>query len=300
MTCREVKELIYLYMDNELDARGTLEVQRHLDTCGVCVRVLTGMIEQDRALREAARSEAVDGTRLRQLIVEEVKKRPRLAFPVVRRLSSWKRVAAVAATVVIVIGVTLGIVVLTGRVPKVYADAVYDHLDHCTLEAFRRDPALDPAELKVAAKEYCGLPVLPDISQYGFVKPYARECDLDKEVFMHLIYFNSDQVPLSVFLSTHSSKDIAPSMKLRDLSGYTIAAINTAGVDLVVLTTLDESRTRQIAESIAGQIRQAVQESQTRGSNEVESPRWSQALARVYSGFNALPAFSHRGHYRSS
>src|SRR5262249_2954798 len=103
MTCREVKELIYLYMDNELDARGTLEVQRRLDTCSVCVRVLTGMIEQDRAFREAARAEAVDSTRLRRLIIEEVKRRPRLAFPVAPRLSSWKRVAAVAAMVVIAI-----------------------------------------------------------------------------------------------------------------------------------------------------------------------------------------------------
>ena len=111
---------------------------------------------------------------------------------------------------------------------------------------------------------------------------------------MHLIYFNSDQIPVSVFLSTHSSKDIAASMKLRDLSGYTIAAINTAGVDLVVLTTLDESRTRQIAESIAGQIRQAAQESQTRGANDVELSSWSKTAARMDRGLESVPAFSAR------
>jgi len=179
---------------------------------------------------------------------------------------------------------------LSARVPKVYADAVYDHLDHCTPEAFIRD-VNDPAVLKDASKQYCGLTVLPDISQYGFVKPYARECELDKEVFMHLTYFNSDQVPVSVFVSTHSSKDITASMRLRELSGYTIAAINTAGVDLVVLTTLDESRTRQISEAIASQIRQAAQESQLHGANENDVAPWSRALARVNPGRKALPAF---------
>src|SRR5262249_16449141 len=156
MTCREVKELIYLYMDNELDARGTLEVQRHLDSCAVCVRSLTGMIEQDRALREASRAEVVDNTRLRQLIIEEIKKRPKLAFPVVPRLSAWKRVAAVAAVVVFVVAITLAIVVLNGRVPKVYADAVYDHVDHCTLDVLK-DDVYPEAELKPAARQYCGL-----------------------------------------------------------------------------------------------------------------------------------------------
>jgi len=270
MTCREVKELIYLYMDNELDARGTLEVQRHLDTCAVCVRSLTGMLEQDRALREAARAEVVDGTRLRQLIIEEIKRHPKATLPVVRGVSFWKRISAIAAMLVAAIGIGVALLIFGARVPKVYADAVSDHLDHCTLQALDQD-VKDPAILKPAAKEYCGLAVLPDLSQYGFVEPRARECKLDEEVFMHLIYFNGDQ-PLSVFVSTHSSKDIATSMRLRELSGYTIASINANGVDLVVLTTMDERRTRQISESIAGQIRQAAQESQAQSRNH----RWNE------------------------
>ena len=260
MTCREVKELIYLYMDNELDARGTLEVQRHLDTCSVCVRGLTGMLEQDRTLREAARAEVVDSAKLRQLIIEDVKRHPAASLPmVVRRAAGWKRFAAIAAMLVVAIGIAVALLVFGARVPKVYADAVSDHLDHCTLQVLG-DDASDPAILKPAAKDYCGVAVLPDLSQYGFANAHARECKLDEEVFMHLIYFSGDQ-PLSVFVSTHSSKDISASMKLRQLSGYIIASINANGVDLVVLTTLDERRTRQISESIASQIRQAAQES---------------------------------------
>jgi hypothetical protein len=259
MTCREVKELIYLYMDSELDARGTLEVQRHLDTCGVCARSLSNMIDQDRALREAARAEVVDSTRLRQIIIEEVKKQPRLPFRVVTSMSSWKRVAAVAAMVVCAIAIVLAVGILSNRVPRVFADAVDDHVDHCTLDVLR-DDVKDPEVLKGAAQDFCGLAILPDISKYGFSEPRARQCTLADEVFLHLIYFNSDKQSASVFMSTHSSKDIASSMRLRELSGYTIASINSSGVDVMVLTTLDQRRTGQIAESVASQIRQAIQD----------------------------------------
>jgi hypothetical protein len=288
-------------MDNELDARGTLEVQRHLDTCAVCVRSLTGMIDQDRALREAARTEVVDTARLRQLIIEEVKRHPRPALPVVRRLSVWKRAGAIAAMLVVAIGIGVVMLILGNRVPKVYADAVSDHLDHCTLDVLK-DDAWEPEVLKPAAKDYCGVAVLPDISQYGFTKPRARECTLDGEVFMHLVYFNGDQ-PLSVFVSTHSSKDIAASMKLRELSGYTIASINTNGVDVVILTTLDERRTRQVSETIAGQIRQAVQESQTHGWNQVGPGEWSKLRSGVCTATRIGQAGSLSyigGHFRPS
>jgi hypothetical protein len=261
MTCREVRELIYLYMDSELDARGTLEVQRHLDTCAVCARNLTSMIEQDRSLREAARTEVVDSSRLRQLIVEEVRKPPRLVFPIVGGISAWKRAAAIAATVVCVSAIVLAVFIFKGRVPKVYADAVDDHVDHCSLD--KLGEPTDPELLKSASREYCGVTILPDLSQYGFTDPRGRLCDLAQEQFLHLVYFDSKQQPVSVFISAHSSRDIAGSMKLRELSGYTIASINSSGIDLLVLTTLDQGLTRQIADAIAGQVRQATQASQT-------------------------------------
>jgi hypothetical protein len=262
MTCREVKELIYLYMDSELDARGTLEVQRHLDTCGVCARSLTSMIEQDRVLREAAQAEAVDSSRLRQLIIEETRKRPRLTLRIVTGVSGWKRAAAIAAAVVCVSAMVLAVLIfgLKGRVPKVYADAVDDHLDHCSIN--RLGPPTETELLRSASQEYCGIIVLPDISQYGFGDPRGRLCDLAKETFLHLVYFDSKEQPVSVFISTHSSRDIASNMDMRELSGYTMASINSSGVDLLVLTTLDRKLTRQITETIAGQIRQASQSSQ--------------------------------------
>jgi hypothetical protein len=293
MTCREVKELIYLYMDSELDARGTLEVQRHVDTCGVCARGLENMIEQDRALRDAARSEVVDSAKLRHLIMEEVKKRPRMAFSTVPRLAGWKRAAAIAAMVVGAIAIVLAVGILGGRVPKVYADAVDDHVDHCSID--RIGDATDPDMLKGGAQQYCGVTVLPDISQYGFSDPHGRLCELAGEVFLHLVYFDDKKQPVSVFMSTHSSKDIASSMRLRELSGYTIASIDSSGVDLMVLTTLDQRRTRQISEAIAGQIRQASQDPQTGAARNARPHHTSRAQAHPEMGYTGLlPVLSFR------
>jgi hypothetical protein len=169
--------------------------------------------------------------------------------------------------VVCAIGIMLAIGILGGRVPRVYADAVDDHVDHCSYAAMANG-ATDPDLLKnEGAAKHCGVAVLPDISQYGFGDPHGRLCDLAGEEFLHLVYYNSDKQPLSVFVSTHSSRDIAGIMRLLELSGYTIAAINASGVDLIVLTTLDQRRTRQIAEAIEGQVRQAAQTSQMRGAD---------------------------------
>src|SRR3989440_2538346 len=39
MTCQQYQELITLEFDGELDARGTLEVERHLAACEPCAQV---------------------------------------------------------------------------------------------------------------------------------------------------------------------------------------------------------------------------------------------------------------------
>jgi hypothetical protein len=184
------------------------------------------------------------------------------------------------------VAIVLAALIFKGRVPKVYADAIDDHVDHCSLD--KVDKPTDPELLRSASQEYCGVTVLPDISQYGFTDPRGRLCDLAQERFLHLVYFDSKQQPVSVFISTHSSRDIAGSMKLRELSGYTIASVNSAGVDLLVLTTLDQVLTRQIAETIAGQIRQAGQASQIRGAGKVASPIGLQAAGVVQIGRAAL------------
>jgi len=44
MNCGETKELIQLYLDNELDARSALAVQQYLDSCPPCSRQLNAFL----------------------------------------------------------------------------------------------------------------------------------------------------------------------------------------------------------------------------------------------------------------
>lgn len=103
MNCREVTEIIQLYLDSELDARSTLNVLRHLECCPGCSRLLDRDLEQKAMLRHAARSEAIDSQRLRQQIVRAIRRKAARSRYQWFWLEFWRHievfVAAVAASV---------------------------------------------------------------------------------------------------------------------------------------------------------------------------------------------------------
>jgi len=58
MTCEEVREYLYVFLDNELDAALSIEFQRHLERCGRCA----SEVEIERTIRRslAAQFDDVD------------------------------------------------------------------------------------------------------------------------------------------------------------------------------------------------------------------------------------------------
>jgi len=40
MNCRELREYLFAFLDNELDAASSIEVQEHLEHCPLCARDL--------------------------------------------------------------------------------------------------------------------------------------------------------------------------------------------------------------------------------------------------------------------
>src|SRR5436190_20577164 len=76
MNCSEAKELIQIYMDNELDARNTLEVQHHLDACSGCQNLLDYFIKQDQTLQTFVKSQIQDTASLREAILSEIRREP--------------------------------------------------------------------------------------------------------------------------------------------------------------------------------------------------------------------------------
>ncbi|MGH9831028.1 MAG: anti-sigma factor family protein, partial [Blastocatellia bacterium] len=142
MNCSEVKKLIQLYMDNELEARDTLEVQRHLEACSSCNRALQVLTDQDEKLRTAARAETVGSVILRDKVVQAIRQAER-PIAVKRRAPLGGLVGSVSvlarvAAIVLVAGLSVLILlesgILHGAQNAVYADAIRDHQDHCMLE----------------------------------------------------------------------------------------------------------------------------------------------------------------------
>ena len=74
MGCEEVRRIIQLYIDSELDSRATLSVVGHLECCAGCSRLLADDLRWDATLKEAARRQPVDSRKLRQEIARAIRK----------------------------------------------------------------------------------------------------------------------------------------------------------------------------------------------------------------------------------
>ena len=79
MNCSEVKKIVQLYLDNELDACKTLEAQDHLESCPSCLSLLEAYSKQDQLLRECASAQTIDVGRLRESVRAAIRTEPMTA-----------------------------------------------------------------------------------------------------------------------------------------------------------------------------------------------------------------------------
>jgi anti-sigma factor RsiW len=94
MSCQETETLIHGYLDNELDLAHSLEVEQHLGECAACGRAWQEQLD----LRHALRSMAPYYTAPESL-------RGRMQKPPSQRRYGWFAAAAVAAMVVVSVGI---------------------------------------------------------------------------------------------------------------------------------------------------------------------------------------------------
>jgi anti-sigma factor RsiW len=251
MSCSEVKGLIQLYMDNELDSRSTLGVQQHLESCSACSRLLDSYLEQDSKLRDYVRSLPIDSRLVRDKILAAIKREPaerRTAwFPV----SVWKRVAVFAILATSAAAIALQGGWLPGFNGNVYAAVVADHADHCSFDNLM-GAITDVDELnKLAA--YAKMSKAPDLSALGYANPRGRTCKVDGMDFLHLIYYSADQQPVSLFMRPQAQNNTLGELTVFRENGYGIASVSKSGVDFIVVSSLSEKETADIAQSVAAQ-----------------------------------------------
>jgi len=252
MSCREVKEIIQLYMDNELDARSTLEVQRHIESCPGCSHLLETYLKQDQALKQSARSEMIDSNRVRENILAAIAKetrRPKIGW----LLPAWKRVAVIAILAVSATFLFFQSGWLLDIKESVYAAVAADHADHCSIEAVM-GAITDSQELNRLAAAYGKMGATPDLSRFGYVNPRGRTCKVDGIEFLHLVYYNQDKQPLSLFVRPHASDLIANELTVIQKDNYEVASISRSGVDLLIVSSLDEKLAEEITRAVAAQL----------------------------------------------
>jgi hypothetical protein len=256
MNCNEVREIIQLYLDDELDSRDTLNVQKHLESCSACSHVLDMFLEQDRLLRQEARAQNVDSHLLRERILDGIRgqaKQPlgrfstRAAWNAPR---AWKRVAAIA---VLAIGAGLLLSragLLPGVAENVYAAVASDHADHCSIDS-KLGGITERDELDRLSRAYGKLDRTPDLSAFRYGNPVGRACKVNGTLFLHLVYYNPDRQPLSIFLRPHSADLTSDGLRIFQKQERSVYSVSKSGVDVFVVTSIDDELGAAVAQTIA-------------------------------------------------
>lgn len=266
MKCDDARELIQLYVDSELDARSTLRVRDHIESCSGCGRMVDAYVRQDALLREGAKREFLpaDGVRARILAAIEKDSTGSGQGRLVRALRRpWFKAAAVVLVIapVVLYFLSGGIGVLP-PVATVCAAAASDHADHCSPESGWK-AVTNEQELAAIAWSYGLSSGLPDLLEFGFRTPRGRVCKVGDSRYLHIVYYTPDREPLSLFVrSTDSNGN--PNIILREQRGYRVVITTGSGRELLVVTSRDDKEASAIAQSVWTHASTPARSSETR------------------------------------
>lgn len=251
--CAEVRELLQLYLDNELDGRATLATQKHLDSCRECSRLLELFMRQDQRLRQAAQAEPLETATVRRRMLKVLH---HSSAPLRRRwafLPLPLRFMGAMASVVVAVFLLWRIGGLSWLGENTYAAVTSDHAAHCA-EANGMDAITDPDQLRQIARVYGNLNALPDLSSLGYAHPRGRLCTVKDLKFFHVVFYRPGEQPLSLFLRPHAAKVISEGLVTRVQDKYTVLSFSRAGIDALIVSPLDPQQTTAIANAVAAQL----------------------------------------------
>ncbi len=253
MNCYQVKELIQLFMDDELDARSTLEVQQHLESCTACRRLLEALLVQDQLLKQATCADKPNSSQLRTRILAALQHQPVVTKRPKLTQLTWRRLTATAVAAIIIVLLLLRGLWMPGQRESVYAASVSDHAMHCSVEAMSQ-AITNPEELDQLATRYGRIGKIPDLSAFSYSAPRGRICELNGIKFLHVVYYHPTKQPLSLFLGPHSAQLSAEQLTVLRQDRYLVSAASRSGVDLLVVSLLDEQQALAIINALVAQL----------------------------------------------
>lgn len=252
MNCSEVRDILQLYQDNELDADLTLRLQRHLEPCPACMNLLNDFMQLDVSFRESARAFSLQTEPLRLRIIDAIR-------PQSSRESLWRHFPAwmqVAAVVILALATAVAIFQRGGFFSdseSLFAAIASDHAAHCA-ENVTSGTLVDGREIQKPLALYAKSQRLPDLSSYGYTRPRARICIVKDQEFLHVVFYHNVTPPLSVFMRLHPTAAQRLQSTMIHQDQYTLNSFTKAGVDVLVVSALDEEKTAAIAQSISTQL----------------------------------------------
>lgn len=261
MTCKEAAELAPLYLSAELDRPRAAHVDAHLKSCPDCMREFERQAQMDARLREEVLAEPLDATNFERRVRERLAGEAGMNAGPVPMRRRWALAAAVAAAVLLITG--LGYRILLGsHVPRVYADAAFDH----KLEVTDHGPRkwlTDPAQIAALAERRGIAGSAPSaLSTNGYQLERGKLCFLDGRVFLHLVY-SSGSGEFSVYLRQRGNESLPGRIhetengrSLRELNPGSahVASFQTDNLTVVVVTDQPGQAALQMARFAASAL----------------------------------------------
>jgi anti-sigma factor RsiW len=258
MQCREARELLDSFIGEELLVETNHELLQHLETCPECRAELDGR-RRIRSGLQRAFAGSVDLQPRPQFATELTARLRASAEPVARR--SWsRRWFAIAASLIAVFGVSAYF--LRAGLSEKARLAAGDH-QNC---AVRFALAEKPITLEEAAQRYDRAfaqleTTPPDVlrTAAGTLRIADRHsCVFGGQRFGHVVFRLDDHL-VSVLMARDESSDSpspAPLSWLPSMNGFRMASLHTSGHVVYIVSDLQDSQFRVVAQALAQPVSQ--------------------------------------------
>ncbi|HEY3242260.1 MAG TPA: zf-HC2 domain-containing protein [Phycisphaerae bacterium] len=256
MTCGEVREILFAFLDSELDASLSIEVQRHLERCPECAREaeIERTVRRQLALNLAGQSTEApfDPQALTQSLVGRRPRRARSALASLIRRSPSRLLAAS-----LILGCLIGggaWLIYRAATPRIHsaslADVLIEDFDHFLHEG--RPVQIASADRQVVSdwlRQATGLGVSLPVMHSGHCKLIgARRCALGGRPAAFALY-EMDGTPASLIVLADGSGDLAHMRRseregrvhwVDRCKGHTVVACRRNDLVYAAVSTLSE------------------------------------------------------------
>ncbi len=287
MECRNFKELLDSYLSDELAVESNHQIIRHSEMCPNCRNEMAARRKMRSMLRDSVKATtASPDFKNRLQATLRAAANPQLAPSIAVKANLWTRLLSSFAMPKLAFASALLLTVALGAfyfspTTKVQAAELSQQLleqsagdhDYCSAKWLQyQSPVTEMSGTDKIDPEFKNLPELSQHQVLGLTLHHAHVCAQEGRLFAHLVYTRgSDMVSLliternsaalknGVVPNDDGLKDgIQTALRIKDK--YNISAIQTSKHILLIVSSLDETSNKQLAEKLAQPISQHLRQ----------------------------------------